>query len=74
MKIKIDKTMPELTDDEIKELKKDIKEATPEEFRKSMLGTKEVILSPQVARQLKELGMTADEMVAMMIKAAGTGH
>lgn len=77
MKVTIDKTIPDLTDEE----KQEIRDAAipdaedhPEEFKKQMTGVKEVILSPEVAKQLEEMGMTPDELVAMLLKQSGTSN
>ena len=61
--------------DEIKENKDLIKEASPEEFKKVMLRTKHIELSPQVVEfAAKELGMTPDEFIAMLLKQAGASQ
>ncbi len=77
MEIKIDKTIPALTEDEKAELEtaqiKDVDD-DPGQFKKDMLGVKTVIMSPEVEAQLKEMGVTPDEVVAMMLKKAGAAQ
>ena len=77
MEIKIDTTIPDLTEDEIAELKNaPIRDTDdhPEQFKKDMLGVKTFVMSPQVEAQLKEMGLTPDDIVAMMLKKAGAAQ
>jgi len=74
MKFTVDKDAPDLTPEEIKEIKSRAKEPTPEEMKKQFLGVKEVIVSPQVEEQLKKMGLTPDELIAMLLKKAGTAN
>lgn len=77
MKVTIDKNIPDLTEEE-KEAYRDAAipdvESDPAEFKRQMMGAKEVILSPEVAKQLEEMGMTPDELVAMLLKQSGTSN
>lgn len=77
MKVTIDKNIPDLTEEE-KEAYRDAAipavESNPEEFKRQMLGAKEVIMSPEVAKQLEEMGMTPDDIVAMLLKQSGTSN
>jgi len=72
MKIRIDKDMPHLTNEEQEEIKSIAVSAdeNPEAFQKAMLGTKEIVLSTQVAEQLEKMGISPDELIAMMLKSA----
>jgi hypothetical protein len=74
MKIVIDKDAPDLTEAEIEEIKeRDIPviEQNPEEFRRQMEGVDTVVIPEQVRKQLEEAGMTPDDIVAMLLRAAG---
>lgn len=77
MKVTVDKSIPDLTAEEIEELKNaQIKNSKddPEQFKKDMLQAKEVIMSPQVEAQLKEMGISIDEVIAAMLKEAGASN
>lgn len=77
MKVTIDKNIPDLTPDEVEEIRDAVIPDTadnPEEFKKQMMGVNEIVLSPEVAKQLEEMGMTPDELVAMLLKQAGTSN
>lgn len=76
MKIKIDHTIKDLTPDDIQEAMDNARSAEdyPEEVKEGLLQAKEVIFSPQVLRQLEEMGMTPDEVVAMLLKKTGASQ
>lgn len=76
VKVTIDKNAPFLTEEEEEELRARAKsaEADPEGFKKALLGAKEIIITPQVEAQLKEMGLTVDELVAMMLKSGGAAQ
>lgn len=78
MKIRIDHTIPDLTEDELKELRESDKinrvEDHPEEAKAQMLQCNEVVFSPQVLKQLEEMGITPDDLVAMMLKKVGASQ
>lgn len=70
MKVVLDKEM-DITAEEIKEADEagEIKEMTDEEFKKHLLSAKQMNLSPQVVEfARKELNLTPDEFVAMLLK------
>lgn len=70
-KIIIDKSMDDLSDEEIEEIKASAK--TPPADMKFPYP-KEVRLSPQVAAQLEKMGMTPDDLVAMLMKKMGNSQ
>lgn len=70
MEIKIDKSMKRLTQEEMDEMAERAKTPSPEEMHEGFKGVKEVILSEQVMEQLKAMGLTPDEVVAMLLKQA----
>ena len=74
VKITVDKSIPALSEEEIEEAKECAQPATDADFKRIMLGTKEVVISPQVEAQLKELGITTDELIAMMLKQGGAAQ
>jgi hypothetical protein len=76
MKITIDPTIPDLTTEEQKAIRKRARKTTdnPEQAKADMLKAKEVVFSPQVIEQLKKMGMTPDELVAMMLKSTGASQ
>lgn len=77
MKIKIDQSIPEMTEEELAELRADgsIKDAAGDPGAKAqLLACKEVVFSPQVIKQLEEIGMTPDEVVAMLLKKVGASQ
>lgn len=77
MKVTIDKSIPDLTDEEREEIEAraipDVDD-DPEKFKKQLLGVNEFVMSEEVAAQLKAMGMTPDDLVAMMLKRAGTAN
>lgn len=77
MKVTVDPNIPELTPEEREELRNaEIMkvEDDPAEFKKQMTGVREVIMSPEVAKQLADAGLTPDDLVAQLLKAAGTSN
>ena len=76
MKIKIDPTIPDLTDEELAELREaDIKDAEGNpEAKAGLLQCKEVVFSPQVIKQMEKMGITPDEVVAMLLKKVGASQ
>lgn len=74
MKIVIDKNAPDLTEEEIAEIEEraipEI-EDNPDEFRRQMEGVRTVVIPEQVRKQLEEIGMSPDDIVAMLLKKAG---
>lgn len=73
MKVVIDTSIPNLTEDE----KDDIElgefkraEDNPEEFRRQISGCKEIRMSPEVAKQFEDMGISPDEIAAFFVKAA----
>jgi len=72
MKFTVDKGIPDLTSEEVKEIESRAKEPTPEEMKEKFLGVKEIVVSPQVEEQLKKMGLSPDELIAMLLKTAGT--
>jgi hypothetical protein len=43
----------------------------PEQFKKDMLQAKEVVIPQSVYDRMIKMGLTPDEIVAMMLKSAG---
>lgn len=76
MKVTIDHKIPDLTPEEIAEAEERAVDVStdPEKARADFLKAKEVVMSPQVAKQLEEMGMTPDELVAMILKDVGASH
>lgn len=76
MKITIDPNMPHLSKEDVEEMDQTVKdvEEDPQAFKEAMLNVKEAVFSPQVIDQLKEMGMTPDEVIAMMLKKAGASQ
>lgn len=76
MKITIDKSIPDLTPEEMEEAGARAKNVDddPEAAKAGLLQAKEVVFSPQVIKQLEELGMTPDEVVAVLLKKVGAGQ
>lgn len=76
MKVTIDPTMKDLTPEEAQELIDQSKsvEDHPEEAKAAVLQAKDVVFSPQVLKQMEEMGITPDELVAMLLKAAGASQ
>ena len=73
MEIKIDPSIPALSEKEKAEIKARSKsaESDPEEFKRQVLGCHTVVMSPEVLEQIKAMGLTPDEVVADLLKAAG---
>ena len=78
MKVIVDTTIPDLTEEEIEEEIAEMIEWTMknadddiEGFKKDMAGTTTVILSPQAAAQLEAMGLSTDDLVSMIMKKAG---
>lgn len=77
MKVTIDPKMPKLTRKQREELREaEIMkvEDDPAEFKKQMTGVREVIMSPEIAQQLADMGMTPDDLVAILLKKSGTSN
>lgn len=77
MKVTIDPRMPKLTRKQREELREaEIMkvEDDPAEFKKQMTGVREVIMSPEIAQQLADMGMTPDDLVAILLKQSGTSN
>lgn len=76
MKIRIDHTIPDLTPEEIadEEAKARNIEDDPEKVKADLLQCNEVVFSPQVLKQLEEMGITPDDLVAMMLKKVGASQ
>lgn len=73
MKITIKKDSPHISDEErdlIRESAIPV-ESDPEEFKRHMLACKEVIIPEEIAKQIEAKGLTVDEVVSMLLKAAG---
>jgi hypothetical protein len=74
VKITIDKSIPDMTAEEIAEITDaDIPavEDNPDEFKRQMAEVQEVVITDQVRRQLEEAGISPDELVAELLKQAG---
>ncbi len=76
MKITIDQSLPDLTPEEQKAAAKQARDVSedPAQAKADMLQAKEVVMSPQVVKQLEEMGMTPDELVALMLKSVGASQ
>ena len=74
MKVIVDKTIPDLSDEEIEEIKDGSLPSVEEDmegFKEAMSGVDTVVLSPQIERELEAMGMTKDELIAMIMEKAG---
>jgi len=57
----------EISDQDIEDA---LESAIPNEGVPNLHGIQEIVLSQQVAESIKEMGMTTDEFVAMLLKQA----
>ena len=71
----------DLTDEQKEDLQtrleaKEIKDAAddPVEFKRQMIGVQEVVVTKEVALELAELGISPDDLIAMLLKQAGTSN
>ncbi len=78
MKVVIDQSIPDLTEEEKEEATENARdvESDPEAFKRDMQGLLSdpdftLVMSPEVAAQMEEAGLTPEVLMAMIAKSAG---
>ena len=73
MKITVDNSLPDLSDEERAEVREQARRADdhPEEFREITADVQEIVFSPQVLKEMEEAGLTQDQVVSALLRQMG---